>query len=111
MLGSPQIILQYWATKLLTLASFIKQSTQQRGEGRAKKENPKSKPKAQKPKVGRKGQRNKLCSKAPPTNHKKHIKEGNEKFERVGSIEEPSLATGNAPQNRNERVLRLKFSC
>jgi len=68
------------------------------GKGRAKKENPKSKPKAQKPKVGRKGQRNKLCSKAPPTNHKKHIKEGNEKFERVGSIEEPSLAMGNAPQ-------------
>jgi hypothetical protein len=45
------------------------------GKRKSKEIEAKSQPKAQKPKVGFKGQRNKLCSKAPPTNHKKHIQE------------------------------------
>jgi hypothetical protein len=108
-LGNPQIILQYWATKLLTLVSFIKQSTQQRGgKGRAKKENPKSKPKAQKPKVGgsQRAKEQQIMFQSPHQS----ISKREMKFERVGSLEEPSLARGNAPQNRNKQVLRLKFS-
>jgi hypothetical protein len=61
-----QNFLSCWATRklfydigqqnFLTSASFIKTKHPTKGEkGRAKKENPKSKPKAQKPKVGRKG--------------------------------------------------------
>jgi len=33
------------------------------------------------------------------------------KFESFKNLEKPSLAMGNAPQNRNEQVLRLEFSC
>jgi hypothetical protein len=59
-----------------TLIKFIKQSTQRRGKGRTKIMDPNPNHKTLKPNLGvTKGQRNKICSKAP-TNHKKHIKEG-----------------------------------
>jgi len=40
------------------------------GKRKSKEREPKSQPKAQKPKVGHKGQRNKLCSKAPHQSQK-----------------------------------------
>ncbi len=71
---------------------FIKQSTQHRGKRKTKR-GPKSKSEVQKFKGVTKGQRNKLCSKAP-TRCKKHIEERKEgKFDNVITLEKPSPAT------------------
>jgi hypothetical protein len=57
-----------------TLANFIKQSTQQRGERRNKERGLKSEPPEQNPKWVITWHRNKSCSKVPTT-RKEHISE------------------------------------
>jgi hypothetical protein len=73
---------------------------QLRGKGRTMKENPIVRAKRTNLKVT-KGQRNKLCSKAP-TNCQKHIRKGREgNNEIVISLEEPSPTMMVSHKNRN----------
>jgi hypothetical protein len=110
MLGSPQLFYNIGRQNFSLWQSVIKQSTQQRGERKSKERKPKVQTKSPKTQSGSQRAKEQIMFQAPPP-ITKSISKREMKFEKVGSIEEPSLAMGNAPQNRNEQVLRLKFSC
>jgi hypothetical protein len=78
-------------------------------EQRKRIPSPNQKPKN--PKWVAKGKGTNYVPKPPHPPITKCISKREMKFERVGSLQKPSLAMGNAPQNRNKQVLRLKFSC
>ncbi len=82
-----------------TLASFIRQSTQQKGNRSAKKEDSSLSQKAKSQSGSQRGKRINYVSKGPPTTSGISRKEGKPK--RVGSLEELSPTTNGAPQNKN----------
>jgi hypothetical protein len=91
--------------------SFIKQSTQQRGEKEEQRNRSQVPTKSSKTQSGFQRAKEQIMFQSPPHQSQKAYPREKMKFQSFKNLEKPSLAMGNAPQNRNEQVLRLEFSC